>query len=248
MSTVGSSSRFARGLSLNIAENLAAALDFDLAIADRPRDPASRLDQQPVVDDEVALETAADLSLVDGGGTLEQASFRNLNDAAVGQFDVDATFDEQLVAGSDFAGQGDPPANVETAGAVHLGGIGEIGEPTQGLTGARRDCLRPSCTNGLGQKASFFGRIWHLRILSLHLPQTMGLRTRAAWGLRMGENPRISRRVGLYSGLGGAEAWKRIPWNGSSPRFSPPMSRATAPSWVGMRSAPFAPSRPTGSS
>ena len=114
MSTAGSFSRFARGLRLNIVENLAAALDFDLAIADRPRDLASRLDQQPVVDDEVALETAADLSLVDGGGTLEQASFRNLNDAAVGQFDVDATFDEQLVAGSDFAGQGDPPANVET--------------------------------------------------------------------------------------------------------------------------------------
>ena len=182
MSTAGSFSRFARGLRLNIAENLAAALDFDLAIADRPRDPASRLDQQPVVDDEVALETAADLSLVDGGGTLEQASLRNLNDAAVGQFDVDATFDEQLVAGSDFAGQGDPPANVETAGAViWFWGIGEIGEPTQGLAGARRDCLRPSCTNGLGQKASFFGRIWHLRILSLHLPQTMGLRTRAAW-------------------------------------------------------------------
>ena len=84
MSTAGSFSRFARGLRLNIVENLAAALDFDLAIADRPRDPASRLDQQPVVDDEVALETAADLSLVDGGGTLEQASFRNLNDAAVG--------------------------------------------------------------------------------------------------------------------------------------------------------------------
>jgi hypothetical protein len=61
-------------LRLNIAENLAAALDFDLAIADRPRDPASRLDQQSVVDDEVALETASDLSLVDGGGTLEPAS------------------------------------------------------------------------------------------------------------------------------------------------------------------------------
>src|SRR5215472_4521267 len=60
-----------RRLRLNVSEDLAAALDLDLAVTDRPRDPACRSDQQPVVDDEVTLEAAADLSLVDGGGALE---------------------------------------------------------------------------------------------------------------------------------------------------------------------------------
>ena len=50
---------------LNVSENPAAALDLDLAVTDRPRDPAGRSDQQPVVDDEVTLEAATDLSLVD---------------------------------------------------------------------------------------------------------------------------------------------------------------------------------------
>jgi hypothetical protein len=58
-------------LRLDVPQNLAAALDFDLATADRPRDPAGRPNQQPVVDNKVALEAAADLSLVDRGGTLE---------------------------------------------------------------------------------------------------------------------------------------------------------------------------------
>jgi hypothetical protein len=58
-------------LHLDVPENLAAALDFDLAIADRPRDPAGRSNQQPVVDNKVALEAAPDLSLVDRGETFE---------------------------------------------------------------------------------------------------------------------------------------------------------------------------------
>jgi hypothetical protein len=44
----GSPRQFTSRLRLNVAENLAAAFDLDLAVADRPRDPAGRLDQEPV--------------------------------------------------------------------------------------------------------------------------------------------------------------------------------------------------------
>jgi hypothetical protein len=40
--------RFTSRLRLDVAENLAAAFDLDLAVADRPRDPAGRLDAWPI--------------------------------------------------------------------------------------------------------------------------------------------------------------------------------------------------------
>src|SRR6516164_5139761 len=61
-------------------------------------------------------------------------------------------------------------------------------------------------------------------------------------------NPRISREVGIYCGLGRCRGWKPHPSNESSPRSSQPMLLATAPSWGEMRSALFAPSQLTGSS
>ena len=57
--------QFTSRLRLNVAENLAATLDLDLAVADRPRDPAGRLDQEPVADDQITFEAAAYLGLVD---------------------------------------------------------------------------------------------------------------------------------------------------------------------------------------
>ena len=154
------------GPRLDLAENLAAALDFDLAVEDRSRDPAGRPDQQPVVNDEITFEAAAYLSLGDGGGTLEETALGNLDDAAVGWLGVDAALDEQLVAGSDFTRQGDTAADAEAAAPiVGFLWIGQIGEPAQRLAGPRRHRHRPGCANGFDQKAAVVGGIWHLRIL-----------------------------------------------------------------------------------
>jgi hypothetical protein len=46
---------FGDGERLDVAENLAAAFDLDLAVADRPEDPAGRLDQEPVADDQITF-------------------------------------------------------------------------------------------------------------------------------------------------------------------------------------------------
>ena len=99
----GSLPQFTSRLRLDVAENLAAAFDLDLAVADRPRDPAGRLDQEPVADDQITFEAAAYLGLVDRCRALEQAALGNLDSAAVGQLGVDTAFDEQFVAGIDFA-------------------------------------------------------------------------------------------------------------------------------------------------
>src|SRR5258708_10501582 len=99
----GSLPQFPSRLRLNVAENLAAAFDLDVAVADRPRDRAGRLDQEPVADDQITFEAAAYLGLVDRCRALEQAALGNLDSAAVGQLGVDTGFDEQFVAGIDFA-------------------------------------------------------------------------------------------------------------------------------------------------
>jgi hypothetical protein len=84
-------------------QNLAAAFDFDLSIADRPRHPAGRPYQEPVANDQIAFKAAAYVSFVDRCRPLEQATLGNLDSAAVGQFSVDTAFDDQLVAGIDFS-------------------------------------------------------------------------------------------------------------------------------------------------
>src|SRR6266850_816539 len=61
----GSLPQFTGRLRLDVAENLAAAFDLDLAVADRPRDLAGRLDQEPVADGQITFEAAAYLGLVD---------------------------------------------------------------------------------------------------------------------------------------------------------------------------------------
>src|SRR6516162_1543460 len=95
----GSLPQFAGRLRLDVA----AAFDLDLAVADRPRDPAGRLDQEPVADDQITFEAAAYLGLVDRCRALKQAALGNLDSATVGQLGVDTAFDEQFVAGIDFA-------------------------------------------------------------------------------------------------------------------------------------------------
>src|ERR1700719_3929126 len=87
----------------DVCEKLAAAFDLDLAVADRPRDPAGRLYQEPVADDQITFEAAAYLGLVDRCRALELAALGNLDSAAVDQLGVDSAFEWQFVAGIDFA-------------------------------------------------------------------------------------------------------------------------------------------------
>src|SRR5262249_6619958 len=94
--------RLGGGLRLDVAGDLAAALDLDLAVADRPGDAAAGLDQEPLADHQIALEAALDLGLLDRGRAFEQTALGNLDVAAVVQIGLDAAFDDQLVAGGDL--------------------------------------------------------------------------------------------------------------------------------------------------
>src|SRR5882724_10675381 len=93
-----------------------AALDLDLAIADRADDPAGGMDGQPVLDGDLALEAAADLRRIDLDVALEEAGFGDLDRAAVGQYGLDPAFDHETVAGPDLAGQEDSPADDQLLG------------------------------------------------------------------------------------------------------------------------------------
>src|SRR5260370_17286402 len=93
----GSLPQFTGRLRLDVAENLAAAFDLDLAVADRPRDPAGRLDQEPVADGQITFEAAAYLGLVDRCRALEKAALGNLDSAAVGPLSVATAFNHHFV-------------------------------------------------------------------------------------------------------------------------------------------------------
>src|SRR3984957_15817138 len=100
---------------LNVAADLAAQLDLELAVADRAGHLAAVADQQALADDEVALEGAAHIGAVDLGGTLEEAALGDVDVAAILQIGFDAALDDQRVARGDlsrqanFASDGQPP-------------------------------------------------------------------------------------------------------------------------------------------
>src|SRR5205085_7726169 len=104
-----------RRLGLDVAGDLAAALDLDLAVADRAGDPPARLDQEALADHQVAFETALDLGVLDRGGAFEQPRFGDLDVAAVVEVGLDAALDDQLVAGRDLARKGDLAADGQLA-------------------------------------------------------------------------------------------------------------------------------------
>src|SRR5207302_968585 len=95
--------------------DLAAALDLDLAVANRPGDPPARLDQEPLADHQIALEAALDLGFLDRGGAFEQPALGDLDIAAVVEVGLDAALDDQLVAGGDLAGKRDLAADGQLA-------------------------------------------------------------------------------------------------------------------------------------
>src|SRR5262249_25059259 len=93
-----------------------AALDLDLAIADRADHATGGMDGQPLLDGDLALEATADLSRIDRNVTLEQAGLGNLDRAAVGEHGLDPALDHETVAGPDLAGQEDAPADDQLLG------------------------------------------------------------------------------------------------------------------------------------
>jgi hypothetical protein len=85
-----------RQLRVDVTGNQPAALDLDLAVVDRSRDAPARLDQKPLLHDEIALEAAADLGFLDRGGALEQAGFGDTEIAAIRQVGLNAALDDSL--------------------------------------------------------------------------------------------------------------------------------------------------------
>src|SRR5512135_3796211 len=64
---------------LHVAADLPAELDFKLTVADRSGDVAAGADQQALADDEVALERAAHVGVVDLGRALEQTALGDID-------------------------------------------------------------------------------------------------------------------------------------------------------------------------
>jgi len=77
---------------IDLTRDDAAAGDLDLAVADIAADAAGGMNCQLVIDDQIALEMAADFGGVDLGLALEHAGGGDLDSAAVGQ----RRFDEAL--------------------------------------------------------------------------------------------------------------------------------------------------------
>src|SRR6266704_1129238 len=85
----------------NLAGDLAAFLDVQLAVADLAIDLAGGMDDELAAGDQFALEAAADFGDVDADLADEHAGLGNAHNAAVHRR-LDAPFDDQGVAVEDF--------------------------------------------------------------------------------------------------------------------------------------------------
>ena len=79
--------------------------DLDLAVSDRARDVTTRADQQPLADDEITVEPARYLDIVDRGVAAEYAGLGDSHVLAVLQIRFDTPLDDEPVAGCDLARQ-----------------------------------------------------------------------------------------------------------------------------------------------
>jgi hypothetical protein len=109
---------------LDVAGELAARLDLDLGVAHRADDLAGRADEQALAHRQRALETAADLGLLDRGGALEETALGDVDVAAVRQIGLDAALDDETVARGDLARERDLATDDELA---MLGLVGRTG-------------------------------------------------------------------------------------------------------------------------
>src|SRR5579875_3826841 len=170
-------------LRLDVAGDLTAALDLDLAVANGARNAPARPNQKPFPDRQIAFEAAADLGLFDRSRALEQAGLGDVDIAAVGQIGLDAAFDDQLFARGDLARQADIAADDQLArlgviaaphrcGPRRLAGaerrarrLGSARRRCDGLAGGGRVRHRSGRPGRLHRDAQIILRIGHFRIL-----------------------------------------------------------------------------------
>jgi hypothetical protein len=81
---------------LDVAGDLSATLNLDLAIANRSGDASARLDQEPLANHQISFEAPLDLGFLDRGGALEQAGFGDTEIAAIRQVGLNAALDDSL--------------------------------------------------------------------------------------------------------------------------------------------------------
>src|SRR3569832_2136458 len=93
--------RSARRASLDLAGQLAALFDHDLAVADPAGDLAGRIDRELLTHREVAVELAVDLGDVDLARALERAALGDLDHARIRRR-FDRAFDHERVALGDL--------------------------------------------------------------------------------------------------------------------------------------------------
>src|SRR6185369_14260598 len=108
---VGSALRIRQGFDLT--GNDAAAFGLKLAVADLAQHLAGGADGQPVAAGQVAVKAAADIGVLDFGGALELAGAGDLDVAAIAQHRLDLAFDNQRIAGANFAVEEDVAADDE---------------------------------------------------------------------------------------------------------------------------------------
>src|SRR4029077_18812855 len=70
-------------MDFDLARDLAAVLDLDLAVRDLARNVAGGADQQPLADDEIALETAAHFGIINRRDTFEEAALGDVDVVAI---------------------------------------------------------------------------------------------------------------------------------------------------------------------
>src|SRR5262249_48941326 len=99
---------------LELAADLAAALDLDGAITDVAADASGRADMQQLLHDEVAFEASGDIGGFDLRLALEHAGLGDLDGADIAQGGIDPPPDDRPFAGLDLAGEDDLAADDQT--------------------------------------------------------------------------------------------------------------------------------------
>src|SRR5205085_6352826 len=99
---IGGSSLF------DCARDFPAGFDLNLSIGDRAGYVTTRTDQQPFADHEFALKPAPHVGIFGRGIAIEHAGFGDNHVLAFLQFGFDSALDDEPIAGSDLARQGNP--------------------------------------------------------------------------------------------------------------------------------------------
>ena len=95
------------------ARNSATCFDFYLTVRDRAGNVTTFTDQQPLADHQFALKPATYIGILGGSMAIEETRLRDNHVLALLQRRLDRTFDDEPIAGSDFARKRDSLSNDE---------------------------------------------------------------------------------------------------------------------------------------